>query len=91
MATLFKTNGEVLEVQPTNKKTFSLKELQSYVGGYVQVFRMNNKVFIVNEEGFNLELPFNQKASDFLQEQTEYKTQKLVGDVLVLDDHNQIN
>ncbi len=53
-----------------NDKQLDLKEMQSIVGGLIQVHpekvKINNKHFevIVNEEGWVNELPFNQMLSE---------------------------
>ena len=35
-ATLYKTDGTIETIQPKNGETFSLAELQKYVGGYIE-------------------------------------------------------
>lgn len=84
MAILVKTNdtkGEV--VHPQNGNVFTLEELQSYVGGYIELAPLVkgkdatvSKMFIVvDEEGRLKNKPFNKYASLFAN-------QFLVGDVL---------
>lgn len=51
MAKIFKTDGQVISVQPKNGKDFTLKELKAIVGGYIEIIRMNDKCIVVNEEG----------------------------------------
>lgn len=52
MATLIKTNGEEIKVQPGNGSDFSLKELQGLVNGYIQVLQIDDKTYmVVDEEG----------------------------------------
>ena len=54
-------------IKPENDKKFSLKELQDYVGGYIQVVPLIDSqaeewkdfVVLVNEEGMLLNLPLN--------------------------------
>lgn len=81
MAILLKTDGTKQEVFPANKKDFTLKELQDYVGGYIERVRPlipseNGEYIIANEEGLLLGMKFNSQASA--------KTGiPLVGDVLV--------
>ena len=43
--------------------TFSLAELQEYVGGYIELVRMDQTLMVVNEEGALLGLPVNYRAS----------------------------
>lgn len=79
MAKWIKANGETKEVEPKNKKDFQLKELQEFVGGYIELVHLEgNKEMVVNEEGLIYELPANEEAS--LLAGT-----LIVGDVLVCD------
>lgn len=66
MSTLFKANGEVLEVRPINGKVYTLKELQGFVNGYIEVVRLRDdkeKFLVLNEEGLLQNLPYNKNAS----------------------------
>ena len=66
MAYLMRTNGDILKVKPNNRKVFTLKELQYYVGGYVEMVQlMSNRTLVVNEDGMSLLLPENKHASLF--------------------------
>lgn len=50
MATLIRTDGVLLDVTPKNKRKFTLKELQSYVGGYIETIDIvDDYIAIVNE------------------------------------------
>lgn len=52
MATIYKTNGGIIEIQPKNKKDFKLKEMQDIVGGYIEiVYLEDGRLMVVNEEG----------------------------------------
>lgn len=78
MATLIKSNGEKSEVKPSNGKTFSLKELQTFVGGWIQkVYTTKGDVMVINEEGRLHDLPPNVIATKL------YTYDIIVGDVLV--------
>jgi len=69
MAKLMKANGEVIEVHPKESgKTFSLQELQGFVGGFIECLFLPNKkqVIVVNEDGKLLGLPFNTIATEAL-------------------------
>lgn len=57
------TNGEVLEVIQDEKP--SLRQMQSIVGGYIQVVYLRNgtDVLVVNEEGLLEDLAVNHVAS----------------------------
>lgn len=67
MGKIIKTNGEILDYTPKNKSgEFSLKELNSVVGGYIEVVRcLDNKNFlIINEDGKSMNLDVNHKATE---------------------------
>ncbi len=91
MAKLYKSNGEVETISPKETDKFQLEELQNYVGGDIELFTINKKTFIVNENGLVENLPINWIASDFLQLQSDFKTQILVGNVIVLNSINEID
>jgi hypothetical protein len=82
-AQLVNTNGDVKSVRPKNNKTFTLKELQAYVDGYIQILQTrDNRIMIINEEGKLNNLPYNEIASSLYI----YGLQDpVVGDVLVMD------
>lgn len=86
MATLIKTNGEITEVKPKNNKCFSLEELQEFVDGYIEIFWINDKRWVVNEEGLLDDLPENLMATKMLREVVSYPTQVLVGNVLITEE-----
>lgn len=84
MATLFKTNGETILVVPENQKKFTLKELQKYVGGYIELLTISDKSFLViNEEGKLQNLPLNDRATQIYIKNYGF-TDIIVGDVLVI-------
>lgn len=61
---LIKTDGSITPVYPENKNDFSLKELQKFVGGYIEIVQKNSiTIFVVNEEGLIHGLIVNKKAS----------------------------
>lgn len=77
-ARLIQTNGTEREVTPSNGKTFSLKELQGFVNGYIEILRITPDEFlIVNEEGRLIGLPVNERASQI------YEADFIVGDALL--------
>ena len=52
MATLYKTDGQPEEVKPRSGDVFELDELQTIVGGYIEIVRTHsNKAMVINEEG----------------------------------------
>jgi hypothetical protein len=81
MAKHIKTDGTEHEYLPSNGEKFSLEELQSAVGGYIEVapFNQQGKVLLVNEEGLLMQLPVNPLA-------TTLAGYPIVGDALLLDE-----
>jgi len=73
---LYKVGAATVErVHPANKKTFQLSELQSYVGGYIELVPFAKPLAYCNEEGRLRGLPLNKLASVTF-------SQSLVGDVI---------
>jgi hypothetical protein len=89
MGILIKTSGEKLEVKPANGESFSLKEVQEYVGGYVEMFRVSGKKYLFNEEGLLHDLPSNVKATEELEKDCKQAVQTLVGNVLILEESEE--
>lgn len=87
MAILVKTSGEVTEVTPHNKENFSLKEVQEYVGGYVELFSVGDKKYLFNEEGSLLNLDYNEKATELLSKDCNQEVVGLVGNVLIVENN----
>lgn len=64
----YKTDGTYDWVNPRNEKFFTLEELQEYVGGYIEIVRLNNEsVMVINEEGKTNGLPINPIATQMYQ------------------------
>lgn len=77
MAKLIKTDGTTTVVEPQAKdRRFHLKELQDYVGGYIEIVHLGTQLMIVNEEGLIRDLPTNYRAS-------EIAGQMIAGDVVI--------
>ena len=77
-ALLIKSGGEKLNITPENGVFFSLKELQYYVGGYIEMLLTNDdRTMIVNEEGKLKSLEINNEATKLTREKV------IVGDVVV--------
>lgn len=52
-------------ISPVNGKDFQLNELQSIVGGYIQIIELNDGfIMVMNEEGKILGLEFNYFATN---------------------------
>ena len=84
MSIIINTNGEIQDVEPANKKLFTLEELQKAVGGYIQILQITTgehagKLMIVDEEGkFKTDAQVNHEAS-------KIANQIIVGQVIIID------
>ena len=97
MAKFIKTDGTIKEVIPKDRKEFSLKELQKFVGGLIQMVSLpSGKEIIVNDEGKLIGLPKNEEATKIWKE--EYPIKKypdnndelVVGDILLVERLSEI-
>ena len=83
MALVIKTDGIIDALHPKNNKVFTLDELKSVVGGYIEIVPLDELYsMVVNEEGKLLNLPINEGATRV------YRTSKntddfIVGNVLI--------
>lgn len=63
MGLLIKPDGTAEPVKPAEGKSFTLKELQGFVGGYIELVRVEIEgypfVAFINEEGKMNDLPLN--------------------------------
>jgi hypothetical protein len=60
MAIVIKTDGTKDALQPKNNKIFTLEELKSVVGGYIEIVPLTEDyLMVINEEGKLLNLPIN--------------------------------
>lgn len=90
MAQIIRTTGEIHEVQPKNGTDFQLDEMQTIVGGYIQIVCIgDDEVMVMNEEGkYTCEL--NGAATTLAKmHKAIYHDDYICGDVLVCDT-NQI-
>ena len=84
-AKVYCANGYEEDARPINGKTFTLKELQDAVGGYIEVIRLKDgRLMIVNEEGLLQGLPVNIEATKILR-RDHSTTQYIVGNAIVCD------
>jgi len=73
--------GKTSELIPNNGETFSLKELQEVVGGYIEIVAISafpNKILVVDEEGRWRNKRPNLQA-------TALVGREIVGQVLLID------
>lgn len=86
MAKLIKTDGTVREVKPSNGKSFSLEELQRFVGGYIEIISLpNGNKICVNEEGKIAYLPPNERATEIWKKEYPDRDELIVGDILLVE------
>ena len=87
MANFIKTDSTYVEVQPKNGKKFSLKELQEYVAGYIELIELpiTNEYMIINEEGKIMNLPENRFATAIVNDQKVIMPHDYIaGDALII-------
>lgn len=64
---LLHPDGRVEEYPPTGE-TYTLEEMQSAVGGYIEIVRLKHGILmVVNEEGKLQQLPHNEIATGIWQ------------------------
>lgn len=73
------------QVTPKNGRKFSLEEAQKIVGGYIQLFYIEEteEMIVCNEEGKLHDLPFNELATTYAHMHNALPTDFLVGNVLI--------
>lgn len=82
MAHIIYANGLVQEINPDNKRDFSLEELQRIVHGYIEPIHLpKNRLMIINEEGKLKGLPVNILATREVL--SHGFNDVIVGDVLI--------
>ena len=82
-AEIIKANGDRMFVEPENKKEFTLKELQGFVGGYIQIVETrDSRLIVLNEEGKLNKLPTNGIATAYYK---YGKKDVIVGDVIIIN------
>lgn len=48
---LVTSTGEMKAIMPMNGRDYSLQEIQSYVGGYIETLKVGQKLLVMDEEG----------------------------------------
>jgi len=83
-ATLYTTDNKITDIVPVDGKQFTLKELQKFVGGYIEVIFLPKKMILVCNENGKLEnLPMNLPATDIWIKHFG-ATDVIVGDVAII-------
>lgn len=77
MAMIYYTDGTTKEVQPANGASFTLKEAQAIVGGFVEVVDLpGGCIMILNEEGKLIGLEKNEAATKLAELPTPEERRK---------------
>lgn len=67
MATVFEVDGSRRTVLPATPPAFTLEELQSLVGGPIELVTLyDDTLFFINEEGKLRNLPYNEQATRYV-------------------------
>lgn len=78
-------DGTQVYVAPANTVSYTLAELQNFVGGYIQLLQMDNDyLMVINEEGKLKGLARNEQATTLVKH-TLFEGDYIVGTVLVCD------
>jgi hypothetical protein len=89
MATLYRTDGTTEVLTPPNGVNWSLKELQTLVGGYIELTRtIDGRSLIVDDEGKLKGKPLNIAATKLY---VYGRHDPIVGDALIVDTHLEMN
>jgi Domain of unknown function (DUF3846) len=84
MATQIPAIGTLLHVLPANGTAFTLEELQTIVGGYIEAFYLRDgTVMMLNEDGKRLGLPLNLVATQRAHRNGLPADDCIVGDVVI--------
>lgn len=83
--TIIKEDGTTVNYSPRSGGHYELDELQSIVGGYIQIISLHDgRLMVINDEGKQLALPMNSLATDIALEQGAiFANDFIVGDVLI--------
>lgn len=85
MAQIIKTTGEIVDITPKNGTDFTLEEMQSIVGGWIEIQNLNNgRKMVVDEEGKLKGYDFNLKATIIYREEVS-PYDCIVGDALICE------
>jgi hypothetical protein len=89
MATFYRTDGSTETLKPGNNVHWSLTELQTLVGGYIEVARTTDGRFLIlDEEGKLKRKPLNIAATRLYQ---YGRHDPVVGDAVVIDTLLEMN
>lgn len=93
MAKWIKASGDVIDVKPKNDgKPFTLDELKTFVGGWIEcIFISQKQVLVINEEGKLMNLPYNAVATEAYRMAFQPNRDFIVGDALLCDFGTEID
>ena len=93
MAKWIKADGNVVDVSPKNAgKCFTLEELKSFVGGWIECIHVSLKqVMVINEEGKLMNLPYNAVAAEAFRMAFQPTDDFIVGDALLCEIGTEID
>lgn len=85
MAKLYKSNGDIVDVEPKNGRTFMLEELRELLTCDLvgPVFLKDGKIMLVDEEGKLTKSDINPKATQLMHSSRRINWDFIVGDALV--------
>ncbi|MBR5568432.1 MAG: DUF3846 domain-containing protein [Bacteroidales bacterium] len=85
MATLYKSNGETIEVEPKDGKHFQLRELYQMLDCELieVIFLRDGRLMIIDEEGKYTKSDINPKATRVFLSSRRLNDDFIVGDALV--------
>lgn len=84
MATIYKSDGSKVKIEPNPGPRFSLDEMQKVVGGLIELIGLDKGYMVVNEEGKIYQLPFNFEATKLAYENKAiFPGDYIAGDALV--------
>jgi Domain of unknown function (DUF3846) len=86
MATLLREDGTTEEVTPANGEQFTLKELQAFVEGYIELVSIapDPRVMFVNENGWHVGMTINRAATALYRGTPERHDGLIVGPAVVM-------
>jgi len=88
MATILYPDGSQREITPENGTNFILKELQSIVGGWIELIQCRDgRLMVINENGRLEGLPYNEQATALINWASENEIGELkaeMGDSLII-------
>jgi hypothetical protein len=86
MALFIPAQGAARELHPAHGDGFRLDELQSLVGGFIEVRRLHDgRLLVMNEDGKALGLPVNAAATALFARSAAW-ADVVVGDVVICND-----